>query len=242
MSPDTHDAPAATVLQAQALDGFVRGVLQQLARLEQANARAQGELVLALSEALEARARKTGRHVRRVAEYARLLAQLAGLDHETAQLLFMAAPLHDAGKIGIPDAVLNKRGPHTDAEAAVMRSHADIGRRLFERHPSPVLKAAAVVAGEHHERWDGLGYPNGFRGEQIHIFGRITALVDVFDALTSARAYKAPWPLSRALRYLAAERGRRFDPALVDLFLQNLDRFVEIRRRLADPPDPGARH
>lgn len=211
-------------------------------RLEHDKERAQSEMVLALGEAIEARSRETGNHVRRVAEYARLLAQLAGLDDETAHLLFLAAPLHDAGKIGIPDAVLNKPGPHTDAEAALMRTHADIGRRMFESRHSPVLKAAAIVAGEHHERWDGLGYPNGFRGEQIHIFGRITALADVFDALTTPRVYKAPWTLQRTMQYLVDERGRRFDPALVDLFVQNLDRFVEIHGRLADPADGDARH
>ena len=205
-------------------------------RLEYEKEKAQGEMVMALSEAIEARSRETGNHVRRVAEYSRLLAQLAGLDEETAHLLFMAAPLHDAGKIGIPDAVLNKPGPHTDEESALMRTHAEIGRHIFESHNSPVLKAAAIVAGEHHERWDGGGYPNGFRGEQIHIFGRILALADVFDALTTQRCYKEPWPLKRTLQYLIEERGRRFDPELVDLFVRNVDRFIEIQARLPDPP------
>lgn len=211
-------------------------------RLEHEKEKAQGEMVVALSEAIEARSRETGNHVRRVAEYSRLLAQLSGLDDETAHLLFMAAPLHDAGKIGIPDAVLNKPGAHTDEEAALMRTHAEIGRRIFESHNSPVLKAAAIVAGEHHERWDGGGYPNGFRGEQIHIFGRITALADVFDALTTQRCYKEPWPLKRTLQYLLEERGRRFDPELVDLFVQNLDRFIAIQNRLQDPPGDQLLH
>jgi response regulator RpfG family c-di-GMP phosphodiesterase len=204
-------------------------------QLERDKEKAQNEMVVALSEAIEARSRETGNHVRRVAEYSRLLAQLSGLDEETAHLLYLAAPLHDAGKIAIPDAVLNKPGPHTDDEQVVMRQHAELGRRIFEEHHSPVLKAAAIVAGEHHERWDGNGYPNGYRGEQIHIFGRITALADVFDALTHERCYKEAWPLKRTLQYLVEERGRRFDPELVDIFMQNLDQFVAIHNRLADP-------
>jgi response regulator RpfG family c-di-GMP phosphodiesterase len=202
--------------------------------LEGEKEKAQSEMVVALSEAIEVRSKETGNHVRRVAEYARLLAQLCGLDDETAQLLFLAAPLHDAGKLGIPDAVLNKPGAHTEAETVIMRSHAEIGRQMFAEHDSPVLKAAAIVAGEHHERWDGLGYPNGFRGEQIHIFGRIIALADVFDALTHQRCYKEPWALKRTLQYLLEERGRRFDPELVDLFMQNLDRFTAIHNQLSD--------
>lgn len=203
--------------------------------LEEQKEQAQSEMVVALSEAIEARSRETGNHVRRVAEYSRLLAELAGLGDDTAHLLFLAAPLHDAGKIAIPDAILNKPGSHTEAETQVMRSHAELGRQIFAERDSPVLKAAAIVAGEHHERWDGMGYPNGFRGEQIHIFGRITALADVFDALTHQRCYKEAWPMRRTLQYLIEERGRRFDPELVDVFMQNLDRFIDIYNRLGDP-------
>jgi response regulator RpfG family c-di-GMP phosphodiesterase len=209
--------------------------------LEEQKEHAQREMVLALSEAIEVRSRETGNHVRRVAEYSRLLAELAGLGEDAAHLLFLAAPLHDAGKIGIPDAILNKPGTHTEDEALVMRSHAELGRLIFAERDSPVLKAAAIVAGEHHERWDGLGYPHGYRGEQIHIFGRIAAVADVFDALTHRRCYKEAWPLRRALQYLVEERGRRFDPQLVDLFMEHLDRFIDIHNRLGDPA-PGALH
>jgi response regulator RpfG family c-di-GMP phosphodiesterase len=210
--------------------------------LEHQKEQAQREMVVALSEAIEARSMETGNHVRRVAEYSRLLARLSGLDDETAHLLFLAAPLHDAGKIAIPDAILNKPSAHTAEETAVMRTHAERGRHIFEAHDSPVLKAAAIVAGEHHERWDGLGYPNGFRGEQIHIFGRITALADVFDALTTQRCYKDPWPLQRTLQYLVEERGRRFDPELVDLFMQNVDQFIAIHNQLSDHPGTALLH
>jgi len=210
--------------------------------LEEQREQAQSEMVVALSEAIEARSRETGNHVRRVAEYSRLLAELSGLGDDTAHLLYLAAPLHDAGKIGIPDAILHKPGAHTEAEAEIMRSHAELGRQIFAERDSPVLKAAAIVAGEHHERWDGMGYPNGFRGEQIHIFGRITALADVFDALTHQRCYKEAWPLRRTLQYLVEERGRRFDPDLVDVFMQNLDRFIEIYNRYGDAGSPALVH
>ena len=199
------------------------------------------EMVAALSEAMEGRSRETARHVRRVAEYSRLLAQLAGLDPQSTQLLYLAAPLHDAGKTAIPDDVLHKPGPHTEAESTIMRSHAELGRQIFTRHDSPVLRAAAVVAGQHHERWDGQGYPNGIRGEEIHIFGRITAIADVFDALTHARCYKEAWPLHRALDYLVQESGSRFDPSLVELFMKNLDQFLDIFERFRDRT-PGVMH
>lgn len=196
--------------------------------------------IAAMREAVEARSRETGAHVRRVAEYARLLGQLAGLDAQNTQLLYLAAPLHDAGKIAIPDDVLHKPGRHTAAESVIMRSHAELGRQFFVDHDSPVLRAAAIVAGQHHERWDGQGYPNGIRGEEIHIFGRVTALADVFDALTHPRCYKEAWPLDRALEYLVRESGSRFDPTLVELFMQNLDQFLDIYERLRDPA--GAVH
>ena len=197
----------------------------------------QRDMVVTLSEVIESRSYETGNHIHRVAEYSRLLARLAGLGENDIQMLFLASPLHDAGKIAIPDSVLNKPGPHDARESGVMRSHADAGRRIFSNRDSEVLRAAAVVAGQHHERWDGNGYPEGLRGDKIHMFGRITALADVFDALLSRRCYKEPWPMERVIAYIRSERGKHFDPALVDHFLANLERFLEIRARF---PDPGA--
>ena len=197
---------------------------------------AEDALVM-LREALEDHLRDNGSHVRRVAEYSRLLARLAGLDPEDAELLYHAAPLHDAGKIGIPDDVLHKPGPHTDAERAVMRTHVELGCRLLDR-PGSVAAAAAIVAAQHHERWNGQGYPAGLRGEEIHVFGRIIALVDVFDALTSPRCYKTAWPLHRALDYLVEHSGTHFEPALVELFTQHFEQFLEIHDRLRDAPGP----
>jgi putative two-component system response regulator len=199
-------------------------------------------VVAELSEAIDARSPETGWHVRRVAEYSRLLGELAGLDAASTELLFVAAPLHDAGKIAIPDDVLHKPGPHTAEESTIMRTHAELGRQFFSEHDSPVMRAAAIVAGQHHERWDGQGYPEGMRGEQIHIFGRVTALADVFDALTHPRCYKPAWPLHEALDYLVQESGRRFDPWLVELFMLHVDRFLDIYERLRDPPAAEPAH
>ena len=246
---DVHDYTGRAELTDQKLVTLARSALghfHQLAVLERtradlrevldANDKVHAELVSAMADAVSTRPSEAGNHLRRVAEYARLLAGLAGLDEETADLLYRAAPLHDTGKLGIPDSVLNKAGEHTDEESRVMRTHARLGQEMLARHDTPVLQAAAIVAGEHHERWDGRGYPNGYRGEQIHIFGRITALADVFDALCHARCYKEAWPLKRTLEYLREERGARFDPNLVDLFMANLDQFVAIYSRLTDPP------
>jgi len=189
----------------------------QLRKLDQA--RADSEMAVAINEALEAH-RDGDTHERRVAEYSRLLAQLAGLDSRSTSLLFQAAPLRDAAARVVSD---------TDP---------------------PVLRAAAVVAGQRNERWDGQGFPHGVRGEDIHIYGRITALADVFDSLTHPRHARDAWPLKQALEYLVQESGRRFDPSLVELFMQNLDQFIDIhnraRHRAGEPPvareTPGTLH
>ncbi len=194
----------------------------------------QREIVYVLGEAIEKRSQETGNHVRRVGEYCRLLGRLWGLDPDEAEMLYLAAPLHDAGKISIPDAILNKPGRHTDEESEVMRSHAQVGFELLRHNQRPVLQAAAIIAGTHHERWDGNGYPQGLKGEKIPLYGRIAAMADVFDALGSERCYKPAWGLERIVELVRAERGGHFDPRLVDLFLKNLNLFLEIRDRLAD--------
>ena len=174
---------------------------EHLRALDQA--RADSELAATINEALDAH-RDANTHERRVAEYSRLLAQLAGLDSKSSHLLFQAAPLRDAGP------------------------------RVVSDQDPPVLQAAAVVAGQRHERWDGQGHPHGMRGEQIHIFGRITALADVFDSLTHPRNPRDAWPLKQVLEYLVQESGRRFDPSLVELFMQNLEQFIDIHNRLRE--------
>ncbi|MGE0080091.1 MAG: DUF3369 domain-containing protein [Thiohalomonadaceae bacterium] len=197
--------------------------------LHEDNLNTQKELVFALGETIETRSKETGNHVRRVAEYCRLLGSLLGLSEEEVQMLWMIAPMHDLGKIGIPDAILAKPGPLTAEEWEVVKTHTTIGSSILKAPNSRVLNNAAVVALQHHEHWDGKGYPQGLKGERIHIYGRIVALADVFDALGCRRAYKAPWTLGQILDYVREQRGRQFDPELVDLLLENVEAFMAIR-------------
>ncbi len=194
----------------------------------------QRDIVYMLGEAIETRSRETGQHVRRVAEYCHLIARGLGLPDREADILKVAAPLHDFGKIGIPDAVLHKPSKLDEDEWAVMRQHAEIGQDLLSQSKREILQAAAVLAGQHHEKWDGSGYPLGLQGEQIHIYGRIGAVADVFDALASLRSYKAPWPLEAILDYLRQQRGRHFDPAIVDWVLDNVDIMGTVARDFPD--------
>lgn len=194
----------------------------------------QREIVYMLGEAIETRSRETGSHVRRVAEYSRLLGILSGLNEYESDLISLASPLHDVGKIGIPDDVLHKTGKLTAEEWDVMKQHAPIGEKLLSKSSRDVVKAAAIIAGQHHERWDGSGYPSGLQGEDIHLYGRIVALADVYDALGSRRSYKEPWPQDKIVDYLQEQRGQQFDAELVDLLLDNVELFLEIRKRYPD--------
>lgn len=194
----------------------------------------QKELVYRMGEIGETRSQETGNHVKRVAEYSRILADMVGLGEEEAEILKMASPMHDIGKVAIPDGVLKKPGKLDAEEWEIMKKHATIGYELLRHSDRPILKAAAIVAGEHHEKWDGSGYPNGIQGDKIHIYGRITAVADVFDALGSDRVYKKAWPLERILALFQEERGKHFDPELTDMLLQNLDPFLAIRDRYQD--------
>ncbi len=200
----------------------------------------QKEIVYAMGAIGETRSRETGNHVLRVAEYSRLLALKSGLSVEQAELLKMASPMHDIGKVGIPDAILNKPGKLTFDEFEVMKTHAMLGYEMLKASERPILKAAATVALEHHEKWNGKGYPRQLRGEDIHIFGRITAVADVFDALGSERIYKKAWSLVDILALLREERGEHFDPQLINLFLNNLPEFIAIRDQYVDRPEGTA--
>jgi putative two-component system response regulator len=189
----------------------------------------QKELIYRMGEIGETRSKETGQHVKRVAEYSYLLATLYGLDAQSAQTLRLASPMHDIGKVGIPDAVLKKPGRLNAQEWEIMKDHAAIGRDLLKHSTRPILQAAAIVAGQHHEKFDGSGYPEGFSGEEIHIYGRITAVADVFDALGSVRVYKKAWPMDDILRYFREQSGKHFDPKLTTLLLDHLDEFLAIR-------------
>ena len=195
---------------------------------------AQKEIILTLGECVESRSKETAGHVRRVSECCRLLAERLGLDGAEADVLRLASPMHDVGKIGIPDSILLKPGRLSPEEFEIMKTHTRLGFQILKGSGRPVMQAAAVIAHEHHERWDGSGYPRGLAGEDIHPYGRIVCLVDVFDSLLSRRVYKEPWPLDRTRDFILAQRGGMFDPRMTDALLQDLDAFVAIRQEFPD--------
>ena len=194
----------------------------------------QQEVVFTMGSIGESRSKETGNHVKRVAEYSRLLALAYGMSKEESELLKQASPMHDIGKIAIPDNILKKPGRFDENERYIMNTHAELGYQMIKSSQQPLLKAAAIVAYEHHEKWDGTGYPNGTSGEDIHLYGRITALADVFDALGSDRVYKKAWSDERIFSLLKEERGKHFDPKLIDLFFENLDSILEVRAEFGD--------
>jgi putative nucleotidyltransferase with HDIG domain len=195
---------------------------------------AQREMICLLAGAAESRSRETAAHVQRVGLLAEFLARKIGLPDAEAEALRFAAPLHDIGKIAVPDGVLNKPGPHTAEESVVMRTHAERGAELLAPSRQPLLRLAAEVAQNHHENWDGSGYPQGLAGEAIPIAGRITALADVYDALGSRRCYKEAWDTDAIRAHLVAERGRKFEPRLVDLLIEQWDEAEALRLSLPD--------
>jgi len=194
----------------------------------------QKELAYILGEAVEQRSKETGSHVRRVAMYSHLLAKLSGLSNSEAETIKLASPLHDVGKIGIPDRILKKPGKFEPEEWEIMKTHAQIGADLLSKSDNEVIKMGRIIAGQHHERWEGGGYPNNLKGEDIHIAGRIAALADVFDALGCKRCYKDPWPLEDIMEEIDKQKGRQFDPKLVELLHSNIDDFLKIRDSLPE--------
>ncbi|MBF0417896.1 MAG: response regulator, partial [Magnetococcales bacterium] len=187
------------------------------------------EIIRRLGRAAEYKDNETGLHVIRMSHYSRLLALAAGLDEKRVETLFQAAPMHDIGKIGIPDLILLKPARLSSDEWNVMRSHPDIGAGIIGRQSSPLLETARIVAQTHHEKWDGSGYPRGLSGEEIPIEGRIVAIADVFDALTTRRPYKEAWPIAKAVELLTEGAGSHFDPRLVPLFITILPKVLEVR-------------
>lgn len=204
------------------------------AKLTQEIEDTQREVVFTMGAIGESRSKETGNHVKRVAEYSKILATAYGLPPEQVELLKQASPMHDIGKVAIPDAILNKPGKFNDFERKIMDTHAELGYSMTKNSQRPLLKAASIVAYEHHEKYNGKGYPQGKSGEDIHIYGRITAIADVFDALGSDRVYKKAWDDERILKLFHDERGEHFDPTLVDIFFENIDKFYEIRETFKD--------
>ncbi|MCB1877429.1 MAG: DUF3369 domain-containing protein [Chromatiales bacterium] len=194
----------------------------------------QKEIIYTLGTVAEFRSNETGAHVVRVAKYTELLARLIGLDDNESTLIKLASPMHDIGKIAIPDSILLKPSRLTDEEYEFMKKHTEIGYDMLKHSRRPILQAAATIAWEHQEKWDGSGYPRGLKGKEIHLYGRLTAIADVFDALDSSRYYKEAWAMERIVDYFKDQRGRHFDPDLTDIFLANIGKFQEIRNQYKD--------
>jgi putative two-component system response regulator len=194
------------------------------------------DTIFRLAKAAEYRDPETGSHILRMAHYSRLIAAALGQDEEATQLIYEAASVHDVGKVGIPDVILLKPGRLTPEEFEVMKGHAGIGHRILKDSPSPKLQIAATIALTHHERYDGAGYPKGLAGEAIPLPGRIAAVADVFDALTSARPYKVAWPLDKAADYLREQAGGHFDRKCIDAFFRAWLDIEAIRAHYRDDP------
>jgi response regulator RpfG family c-di-GMP phosphodiesterase len=189
----------------------------------------QSELLITLGGVIETRSEETGHHVKKVAEYSKLLALKYGLGEEKAELIRQASPMHDIGKVGVFDQILNKPGKYTTEEFEEMKKHTRFGYEIFKNSSKEIFKTASIIALQHHEKYDGTGYPAGLKGEEIHIYGRITSLADVFDALNRERPYKKAWELNEVLDYIQKESGKSFDPKLVKIFFDNLHEFLLIK-------------
>ena len=194
------------------------------------------ETLLRLAKAGEYRDEETGNHVIRMAKFARLMAEKLGSPESDCHVIEVAAPMHDIGKIGIPDGILLKPGKLNAEELRIMRTHTRIGYEILKDSPSKFLQMGAVIALGHHERYDGTGYPSRLRGYEIPLEARVVAVADVFDALTSVRPYKKAWSIQEALNYLNAERGKHFDPICVEAFLAQLDKILSFREKFLDLP------
>jgi len=194
------------------------------------------EIVQRLGLAAEYKDNETGLHVIRMSHYSALMARALGFDEEAIEELLHASPMHDVGKIGIPDNILQKPGKLTPEEWEIMQEHPVIGARIIGNHTKGLLRMAYDIALTHHEKWDGSGYPQGLVGEEIPLVGRIVAIADVFDALTTERPYKKAWPVNEAVAYIREQSGKHFDPALVEVFLSQLPEILKVKERWAEKP------
>jgi putative two-component system response regulator len=232
----TRSLHVALESQNEVLDRRVRErtaslaqAVQRLTRSENATRRATEETIHRLAAAAELRDEETGSHIQRMSRYAALLAGRAGLDADRCELIRLASLLHDIGKIGVPDGILRKPGTLTPEEFEAMKEHAAIGCAVLAGSEAEVLQLAATIARTHHERVDGTGYPGGISAEAIPLEGRIAAIADVFDALTSPRIYRPAFSVDEAVHVMREGRGRHFDPALLDAFLDGIDDVLAIR-------------
>lgn len=200
------------------------------------------ETLLRLAKAGEYRDEETGNHIIRMAKYSRLIAEEMGLSREECDCIELAAPMHDIGKIGVPDHILLKPARLTAEEMDIMKTHARIGYEILKDSPSQYLQMGAIIALHHHEKFNGTGYPHGLAGEEIPLPARIVAIADAYDALTSERPYKAVWTSQQAVHYLNAQRGMHFDPRCLEAFNARLEPITRIQHLLADQPTPHRQH
>ena len=207
----------------------IRTDLTQEVELRKDIVATQEEVLHTLGELGEGRSKETGDHVNRVSLFSEILARSYGCPEEDVLLLKMASPMHDIGKVVIPDSILLKPGALSEDEFTHMKEHTNYGYEIFNKSKHTLLKTAALVAHEHHEKWDGTGYPRGLKGEEIHIFGRITAIADVFDALSHDRVYKKAWSIEDTLEFIISQKGKAFEPRLVELLLENIDKIKKIK-------------
>jgi len=191
----------------------------------------QKEILFLLAEVIESYSLETGFHIRRVAEISKKLAHLhPKVSSKEEEMIYFASSIHDIGKVAIPQHILTKPGPLDDEEYDIVKRHPIVGHQILKKASRQMLKIADVIVYEHHEKWDGTGYPRGLQGQEIHLFGRIVALADVFDAITHKRCYKEAWDIAKAVDYIIEQRGEHFDPEVVDIFLDNLDEFIKIAK------------
>lgn len=216
------------------MSSSIKDGIHQIESLSDEIINTQKEIIYTMGEIAETRSKETGNHVKRVAEYSKLIALKLGLDEQEAEMLKLASPMHDIGKVGIPDNILNKPGKLTPEEFEIMKTHAQLGFEMLKHSSKPILQAAAIVSKEHHEKYNGNGYPKGLKGEEIHIFARITAVADVFDALGSDRIYKKAWEDEKIFELFNSEKGEHFDPKVIEAFFHSLDEIKTIRERFKD--------
>ena len=223
-------------IDAQLLQVFCSGVAIAFDNilLNQEITDTQAELILRLGDVVESRSHEAGNHVRRMSQICYLLAQASGLPDDETAVLMHAAPMHDIGKIATPDAVLLKPGKLTPDEWEIMKQHPTVGLSILDGSTRPILKAAAVIAHQHHEKYDGSGYPQGLKGEDIHRYARIVAVADVFDALSHSRCYKDAWPIAQVTEHLREVAGHHLDPNYVEVLIANMDKAIEINNRWPD--------
>ena len=216
------------------MSSSIKDGIHQIESLSDEIINTQKEIIYTMGEIAETRSKETGNHVKRVAEYSKLIALKLGINEQEAEMLKLASPMHDIGKVGIPDNILNKPGKLTPEEFEIMKTHAQLGYEMLKHSSKPILQAAAIVSKEHHEKYNGKGYPLGLSGENIHIFARITAVADVFDALGSDRIYKKAWEDKKIFELFNNEKGEHFDPKIIDIFFENLEEIKQIRDKFKD--------